>query len=147
MRASAGDVLVCNRDAGGAACARTSVQAFLMCGKLTRLQLNRVELRCPDRALGSQGQRDLIWRNGQSHLAGRKSVLHASVTCNVAENLNRCKQLALLFSFCGTNFYATSGHVNAILFAAFLCVFVRFVSLLLFVFWAATMSDPPRDCR
>ncbi len=105
MQASAGDVLMCNRDAGDAACARTSVQAFLMCGKPTRLQFNRVELRCPDRVLGSRGQRDLIWRNGQSHLAGRKGVLHASVGCNVAENLNRCKQLALLFSFCGKKFF------------------------------------------
>lgn len=118
-----------------------------MCGKPTRLQLNKVQLRCPDRALGSRGQRDLIWRNGQSHLAGRKGVLHASVGSNVAENLNRCKQLALLFSFCGTKFYVTEGLMNAILFDAVLCVFVRFVSLLLFVFWSATMSDPPRDCH
>ena len=72
MRASAGDVLMCNRDAGGAACARTSVQAILMCGKPTRLQFNRVELRCPDRALGSRGQRDLIWQDGKvTWLGGR----------------------------------------------------------------------------
>ena len=44
MRASAGDVLVCNRDAGGAACARTSVQAFLMCGKPTRCSSTELNL-------------------------------------------------------------------------------------------------------